>query len=304
MDNQVRLLPALIGAAAVVVILRLVAMSTGLEASFTSSGTALAADAAPAAAPAAAAAPASGAPTPTSAPAASSATSTPATGATPPSSSTVVATPQSGAPVAASAAQDQAPPSSGAGQAQNKGEADILHALSERREALDARENELVLREQLLAATQKQVDDKIAELKQIQSKLDSMLAQRDDAQKAQLTSLIKMYEAMKPDQAAKIFEKLDPRILADVAGGMKPAKVGPVLAAMEPAKAQELTALLANRLVLPQPQGLPQRADASGASGASGAPAMPGATPIIGDPNAAAAAQPAATPQAPAQPAG
>jgi flagellar motility protein MotE (MotC chaperone) len=149
----------------------------------------------------------------------------------------------------------------------------------------------LALREQMLAATQKQVDDKIVELKEIQSKLDTMLAQRDDAQKAQLNALVKMYETMKPSEAAKIFQQLDPRILADVAGGMKPAKVGPVLAAMETAKAQELTALLANRLVLPVPQApvvQPQHA-----ADASVMPTLPGGTPIVGDAATASTAPPA-----------
>jgi flagellar motility protein MotE (MotC chaperone) len=200
-------------------------------------------------------------------------------------------------------------PSDGAGQAQNKGEADVLHALSDRRAELDRRENDLALREQMLAATQKQVDDKIAELKAIQSKLDGMLAQRDDAQKAQLLALVKMYEAMKPDDAAKIFNTLDPRILTEVAGGMKPAKVGPVLAAMDPAKAQALTALLANRLLLPTPQApvapttTPQ-AQALPTADASTMPTLPGATSIIGAGAGAAApgfAEPAAPAPAPTQ---
>ncbi|MBI1210579.1 MAG: hypothetical protein GC190_03885 [Alphaproteobacteria bacterium] len=174
----------------------------------------------------------------------------------------------------------------------------MLHALSDRRAELDARANDLALREQLLAATQKQVDDKIAELKQLQTKLDGMLAQRDDAQKAQLKALVKMYESMKPADAAKIFEKLDPRILVDVAGGMKPAKVGPVLAAMETSKAQELTALLANRLVLPQPQAQSQTQSQSQSqhADASGTPAMPDAMPIVGEPSAAQPAQAAPQP--------
>jgi flagellar motility protein MotE (MotC chaperone) len=205
-------------------------------------------------------------------------------------------------------------PSDGAGQAQNKGEADVLHALADRRAELDKRESDLALREQMLAATQKQVDDKIAELKAIQSKLDTMLAQRDDAQKAQLLALVKMYEAMKPDDAAKIFNTLDGRILTEVAGGMKPAKVGPVLAAMEPAKAQALTALLANRLLLPPPQtpvaptATPQAsAQPLPTADASSMPVLPGATPIIGAGVGAAApglAEPATPAQAPAQPGG
>jgi flagellar motility protein MotE (MotC chaperone) len=218
MDSQVRLLPAVIGAAAVLVALRLGAMSFGGD-----GNVAAAAEHGSTLAPAAAEAPAAAAP-PVSPPAAT-----------------------------ADDAKPPAPPAD-SGQPQNKGEADVMRGLSERRGALDARENELLLREQLLAATQKQVDEKIAQLKEIQSKLDIMLAQRDDAQKAQLGALVKMYENMKPGDAAKIFEQLDKRILAEVAGGMKPAKVGAVLAAMDTAKAHELTALLANRLILPPPQ--------------------------------------------------
>jgi flagellar motility protein MotE (MotC chaperone) len=260
MDNQVRLLPVMIGAAAVVIILRIAAMSVGAEASLAGSGVAVAADTA---APEPAAAHAEAAPP---APAARE------------------------KPAEAKPAEGD-----GAGQAQNKGEADVLHGLSDRRVELDGRENELALREQLLAATQKQVDEKIAELKAIQGKLDTMLAQRDDAQKAQLTALVKMYETMKPADAAKIFEKLDSRILADVAGGMKPAKVGPVLAAMDAAKAQELTALLANRLVLPEPQ-----RTAVATPPAQALPVMPTEPAAIAIPTA----QPAEATAAPAAPAG
>jgi len=282
MDNQVRLLPAVIGAAAVVVILRLAAMSVGMEASLTS-GAASAAEGEAAAPPEAApgAAPASEGAAQTAAPAA-----TPAAAGHKPAEAKAVETAQ-------------------AGQAQSKGEADVLRGLSDRRTELDARANELALREQLLAATEKQVDEKIAELKALQMKLDTMLAQRDDAQKAQLNALVKMYETMKPPDAAKIFAELDRRILADVAGSMKPAKVGPILAAMEPAKAQEVTALLANRLLLPQPQ--PQPTDASGAAPSSvPAPAAAPApeTPALPTEPAASAAPAAAPAPPPGSPAG
>jgi len=286
MDSQVRLLPVMIGAAAVVVILRLAAMSVGVEASVTGSGIASAEEAKHEAAPAAEAA-AAAAPATPAAPAAAPADAAPTTLA-------------SAAPAPASDKPAEAKPaeSDGAGQAQNKGEADVLRGLSDRRTELDARENELALREQLLAATEKQVTAKIAELKDIQSKLDTMLAQRDDAQKAQLASLVKMYETMKPTDAAKIFEKLDRRILADVAGGMKPAKVGPILAAMEATKAQELTALLANRLVLPEPQHAATAVPATPAPPVLGSEAA--AVPVVPGAPAVPVADPAQRPAAPA----
>src|SRR6185503_5985748 len=123
-----------------------------------------------------------------------------------------------------------------------------------------------------------------AELKQIQTKLDTMLAQRDDAQKAQLTALVKMYENMKAPDAAKIFQELDKRILADVAGGMKPAKVGAILAAMDPVKAQELTALLASRLILPEPQRPVAPTPVAAATTPAPAPEVPAAPPAPATP--------------------
>ena len=38
----------------------------------------------------------------------------------------------------------------------------------------------------------------------------------DDKQKAQIESLVKIYETMKPKDSARIFEKLDMPILLDV----------------------------------------------------------------------------------------
>lgn len=291
MDNQVRLLPALIGAAAVLAALRLGSLFVGEAAIFSGSGTAVAADAAaPAAAPSAAptpTAPASAAPAPAAPAAATPAPAAPAAAAQPGDA----AQPPSGAAPAKAEETKIACEQRGPGQAQNKGEADVLHGLSDRRAELDARENDLALREQLLAATEKQVGDKIAELKLLQGKLDTMLAVRDDAQKAQLNALVKMYENMKPADAAKIFDKLDRRILTDVASGMKPVKVGAVLAAMDTEKAQELTALLASRLVLPQP------VDVSAAT-----PPNASAVPSVGGqaPNGAPTTAQPATPTAPA----
>ena len=272
MDNQVRLLPALIGAAAVLAVLRLGAMSVGATGIFSGSGTAAAADAAAPAVPAPA---------------------TPAAAATAAAPATVAAASGGGGTQAPSgtavAKADEAKAACeqlGPGQAQNKGEADVLQGLRDRRTELDARADELALREQLLGATEKQIGEKIAELKQLQGKLDTMLAVRDDAQKAQLNALVKMYENMKPADAAKIFDKLDRHILTDVASGMKPVKVGAVLAAMDTAKAQELTALLASRLVLPQPQPVdvpaataPASAQATSSAGSQTAAVAPQAPP-------------------------
>ena len=57
--------------------------------------------------------------------------------------------------------------------------------------------------------------------------------------------LVKLYEAMKPRDAATIFNDLDMPVLLQVVDRMKEAKAAPVLAAMQPDKARDLTARLA-----------------------------------------------------------
>jgi len=56
---------------------------------------------------------------------------------------------------------------------------------------------------------------------------------------------VKVYEAMKPRDAAAIFNDLDQPVLLQVVDRMKAAKAAPVLAAMQPDKARTLTSKLA-----------------------------------------------------------
>jgi flagellar motility protein MotE (MotC chaperone) len=133
-----------------------------------------------------------------------------------------------------------------------RGEGDVLNSLSKRRETLDEREKLLSLREHTLAAAEGRVEERIAELSKIEARINTMLGQRDAEQDAQMASLVKMYENMKPADAAKIFDKLDRKIMLSVASKMKPVKIGAVMAAMDAGRAQELTVLLATRLELPK----------------------------------------------------
>lgn len=154
----------------------------------------------------------------------------------------------------------------------SRGEADVLERLSQRRQELEARERDLALRENMIQAAEKRVAERVEELKTIEGQVKALLAERDKQEQEQLTSLVRMYEAMKPGEAARIFEKLDKTVLVPVAASMKPAKVAGVLAAMEPVKAQELTVLLATRLNSHAGQGA-AKADPSPQAPAASAPA-------------------------------
>ena len=135
----------------------------------------------------------------------------------------------------------------------------VLQKLAARREELDKRERELELRENLLAAAEKRLDGKLSELKKVQGAVSGLLKKHDAEEEAKLAQLVKMYEIMKPKEAAAIFEKLDKDVLLDVVERMREQKSGPIIAKMDPVKAEQLTTALAERRTLPKaaPQSQP-----------------------------------------------
>jgi flagellar motility protein MotE (MotC chaperone) len=152
-------------------------------------------------------------------------------------------------------------------------EADLLTSLSRRRAELDARESQIQIQADIMAATEKRVDTKIAQLQTLQTKIASLLGDRDDAQKAQITALMKTYAAMKPAAAAKIFETLPDAVLVPVAQQMKSDVMSLVLAQMSSDKASALTMKLADRLTLPQTADAPAPAAPAPAAAPAAAPA-------------------------------
>lgn len=132
-------------------------------------------------------------------------------------------------------------------------EVDVLTSLAKRRAELDAREQDLAMRANLIAAAEGRVDGKIGQLKQLESQVQALLGQRDDAEQKQIATLVKTYSSMKPKDAARIFNTLDNDVLLEVSAQMKPDVLGAILAAMQPDAAQKLTVKLANRLKVPEP---------------------------------------------------
>lgn len=130
-------------------------------------------------------------------------------------------------------------------------EVDVLQQLAKRREALDQRATQLDEREALVAAAEQRMDQKLAELKALESTLKDLLKLRSDQEEQQLKSLVKMYENMKPKAAAQVFEELDMDILLDVVSRMNERKMAPIMAQMTPTRAKELTFELAQRRQLP-----------------------------------------------------
>jgi flagellar motility protein MotE (MotC chaperone) len=121
----------------------------------------------------------------------------------------------------------------------------VLLDLRERREALEARAKELDQRSAELEAADRRLSDRVQQLSALQSRLESLEAEREKHKAENWAGLVKVYEAMKPREAAAIFDSLDMQVLLQVLDRMQERRVAPVLAAMQPDRARLATQLLA-----------------------------------------------------------
>jgi len=147
-------------------------------------------------------------------------------------------------------------------------EIDLLQSLAKRRQELDDWAKQVQLKENMLIATEARINEKIDNLEKMKKELETLLAQYNEQEDIKIRSLVKIYENMKPKDAARIFEELDMSVLLTVVDRMSERKVAPILAAMNPTKAKDLTVQLAEQRKLQKP-----RAAAAAEAATTGTPA-------------------------------
>lgn len=123
--------------------------------------------------------------------------------------------------------------------------------LSERRKKLDERERGIQTREALLKAAENELDKKLQELTRLKTEIEGLLDQQTEEEEKRIQSLVKIYEGMKPKDAARIFDTLDINVLVSVITKMSERKIAPVLAAMNPERARTVTIMMAEQNQLP-----------------------------------------------------
>ncbi|CAN1552115.1 hypothetical protein MCEMSEM23_02230 [Rhabdaerophilaceae bacterium] len=128
----------------------------------------------------------------------------------------------------------------------SQAERDLLEKLRDRRTEIEARDRDLELRDNLLRTTERKLDDKIGQLRTLETQLENNQANKNDP-KQRFKPLVVMYESMKPKEAARVFDRLDIKVLMDLVQHMNPRKMSEILAVMEPASAERLTVALARQ---------------------------------------------------------
>ncbi len=127
----------------------------------------------------------------------------------------------------------------------DKSDQSVLLSLKQRREDILKWEKDLQIKENVINATKSHVESRINELKELEQKVENVLEKYIHIESEKIRSLVKIYENMKPQEAAMIFEDLENNTLIEVLDQMKEAKAAPILAKMNLEKARELTVLLA-----------------------------------------------------------
>jgi len=126
-------------------------------------------------------------------------------------------------------------------------ELQVLQSLGERRGQLDQREEQLNTQIALLAAAEAKLDAKVKTLNGLKTEISNLMGQADAEQQAEVERMVRVFEGMKPKDAAPRFTMLDDSVRLPIAAKMKERSLSAIIAAMPPAEAKKLTEALAKR---------------------------------------------------------
>jgi flagellar motility protein MotE (MotC chaperone) len=182
----------------------------------------------------------------------------------------VAAVPRS-APAAAPADMPAPQPELAADPPVSAAERSVLLDLRKRRDQLEARARAQDARDAELQAADRRLGDRIQQLAALQAKLEALEAGRQLHRAENWSGLVKIYETMKPRDAAAIFDALDMQVLLQVLDRMQERRVAPILAAMQPDRARLATQLLAEM----------RMREVNPAAPPAGAPPAPDPNPVL-----------------------
>ena len=134
----------------------------------------------------------------------------------------------------------------------SQAKSDLFKDLAKRRDALDKREKEISVREALLSAAERELDQKTKELTALKTEIQAAMKKRSDEEDARIGSLVKIYEGMKPKDAASIFNTLDIDVLMVIMTKMSERKSAPILALMSTERAKTVTTMMAEQRKTPE----------------------------------------------------
>ncbi len=123
----------------------------------------------------------------------------------------------------------------------------LLRAIRARSISLDERERKILERERALEVIAKRVSAELPKLEQERLALAELIANAQRHSVEGTEQLVKIYQTMKPKQAAAIFDEMDPRIAVVFLRDMRGEAASFIIANMNVKKAYAITLLMAGR---------------------------------------------------------
>lgn len=126
---------------------------------------------------------------------------------------------------------------------------EALTSVRERTSALELREKQIEQRMASLQRAEQKIEDDLAALVAAEEALSATISLADGAAEKDISSLIAVYERMKPKDVAAVFDAMDPSFAAGFLARMRPDAAASVMAGLSPTKAYSVSILLAGRNV-------------------------------------------------------
>lgn len=103
---------------------------------------------------------------------------------------------------------------------------------------------ELVQKEQIVQVAKERISEQLKQLEQVRNDIKSVKNDLTEQEKMNVAQMVKIYEGMKPVQAAEILNKLEITALSQIIKTMNPKKAAAIMANMDQAKVRLVTLVM------------------------------------------------------------
>ncbi|SFB05313.1 hypothetical protein SAMN05421688_2586 [Poseidonocella pacifica] len=123
----------------------------------------------------------------------------------------------------------------------------VLEALQAREEQVALRESQVAARLQKLSEAKAEIEAKLASLTQAEARLAETITKAESASEGDIAQLTAVYENMKSKDAAALFETMSPDFAAGFLARMKPESAAGIMAGLSSEAAYSVSVVLAGR---------------------------------------------------------
>ena len=123
----------------------------------------------------------------------------------------------------------------------------LIRDLARRTDAIEAREVAVALREQDMAVARQEIEASLGQLSAAETRLAARMQMSSTASDTDINQLVRVYEGMKPKEAAVLFEAMEPAFAAGFLSRMNADSASSLFSNLSPEKAYALSVIMAGR---------------------------------------------------------